>query len=339
MQDTAGKLAYVNERLGQMLGYAREEMLGTAPVEYVDDESLRGWQKRMLERQVGEPQPYELYLKAKDGRKIFAKISPRLIFDSEGRYGGSFAVVTDLTERMRAEQGLRESESELRLLSAQLLTAQEQERKRIASELHDGIGQSLSAVKFSVEDALRLLAEKSAQKSARSLESVIPKIQAAIEEVRRMSMDLRPSTLDDLGIIPTLAWFFRQFEAIYDDIRVVKKIDIQENDVPVPLKTTIFRIMQEAMNNVAKHGKAGMASVTLRRLGDTLEMLIQDDGQGFSVEEVSVRESQHRGFGLASMRERAEFSGGSYSISSAKGDGTRIRVAWPCCGVRQVSAA
>lgn len=332
VQDANGTLIYVNQRLGQMLGYRRREMEGKLCTDYVAEDCLDTWQEQAAQRQSGEQSSYEIALKAKNGRKVFAKISPKIFFQEDGSYGGSFAIVTDLTDRIEAELELRESESELRLLSAKLMTAQEQERKRIASELHDGIGQTLSAVKFTVEDALRMLSEDSTRNGVKRLERVVPMMQAAIEEVRRISMDLRPSTLDDLGILATLAWFFRQFEAIYGNIHVIKQISIQEGDVPVPLKTTIYRILQEAMNNVAMHGKASNAYVTLQCLDESIELSIRDDGQGFELEEVFVNTGSHRGFGLASMRERAESAGGRCSIISRIGNGTCVSASWPNFG-------
>lgn len=333
VQDANGVLIYVNQWLGQMLGYERCEMEGRHCTEYVAEDSLDTWREHAALRQRGEHASYEIALKAKGGRKVFAKISPKVLFQEDGSYGGSFAIVTDLTERIEAELELRESESALRLLSAQLMTAQEQERKRIASELHDGIGQTLSAVKFTVEDALRMWSECSMQNGIAQLERLVPMMQAAIEEVRRISMNLRPSTLDDLGILATLAWFFRQFESIYGDVHVIKRISIQESDVPVPLKTTIYRILQEAMNNVAIHGKASTVYVTLQSRNEMIELSIRDDGQGFELEEVFANTGSHRGFGLASMRERAESAGGRCSIISRIGNGTCVSASWPNCGL------
>lgn len=236
----------------------------------------------------------------------------------------------EIEERRQAEDALRKSESALRLLSAQLLTAEEKERKRISSELHDGIGQSMSAVKFCVENGIRMLADGEVVDGIRHLEGIVPKIQAAIEEVRRISMDLRPTTLDDLGIIATLAWFCREFQAVYRDIHLEKEIDLQEEDVSPSLKIVIYRITQEAMNNIAKHGRAEFVRISLKKMGGAIELVIEDSGIGFDPAEVLLEAQSPRGVGLASMRERAEFAGGTYSIQSGKGDGTIIRASWPC---------
>lgn len=237
---------------------------------------------------------------------------------------------SEVMERQRIEEELRHSENEMRLLSAQLLTAQEMERKRIASELHDGIGQSLSAMKFCLENAIGLRGVQADNQDINLLRSVIPKMQAAIDEVRRISMDLRPSTLDDLGIIPTIAWFSREFRSIYKYINLDTHIAIAESDVSVPLKTAIFRIMQEALNNVARHAGARDVHIRLRKVGSAIELLIRDNGAGFDVSSQSLRTRKEKGFGITGMRERAEFSGGTFSVTSNIAAGTVVRVAWPC---------
>ncbi len=237
----------------------------------------------------------------------------------------------EMEERKRAENVLRESEKKLRVLSAELLATEEKERKRIASELHDGIGQTLSAVKFNVENAVRMLGEKGVRE-VQPLNMVVKHIQGAIEEVRNISMNLRPTTLDDLGILPTIAWFMREYSSTYQHLGVEKNITVDEEDVPNELKTVIFRVMQEAMNNIAKHASASSVLVALTKQNDVMELTIHDNGKGFKPEEVRTKPGSHSGFGLAIMRERAEMSGGSFVIQSIKGGGTRIRAAWAYCG-------
>jgi signal transduction histidine kinase len=142
-------------------------------------------------------------------------------------------------------------------------------------------------------------------------------------------MDLRPSSLDDLGILATINWFCREFQKIYTDIRIEKKIDIEENEVSNPLKTVIFRVLQEAMNNIAKHSKADLVRLSLNKQDANMELTIEDNGQGFDFKDVLSADGSGRGFGLASMRERTELSGGSFALESKRGEGTIIRASWP----------
>lgn len=225
--------------------------------------------------------------------------------------------------RREGEEALRQSESRLRLLSSQLLTAQESERKQIARDLHDGVGQTLSALKFKIEDLVHQKGRSEGIPQDQSLENLVSMIRESIEEVRRIQMDLRPSVLDDLGIIATIGWFTREFEKVYSFVSIRKEIQIEEKEVPAPLKIVIYRILQEALNNIAKHSRANLAIVALRKKEDYIELTIEDNGAGFDLE------NYPKGFGLGSMRERVELSGGVFTVETAIGSGTAIRASWP----------
>jgi signal transduction histidine kinase len=235
----------------------------------------------------------------------------------------------EIEDRERAEEELRNSGKELRLLSSQLLTAQEDERRRISRELHDTIGQSLSAVKFTVENVLQEIAEEGSGKGVQTLKSAIRMVQGAVEEVRRIQKNLRPPTLDDLGLLATISWFCREFEGVYPDIRIEREIDLEEENVPDPLKIVIYRVMQEALNNVAKHSRTKAVRLALRKNDGRIEMQIQDSGVGFDPKEVFSRNESERGLGLFSMKERTELSEGRFSVKASKGTGTTIRASWP----------
>ncbi len=237
----------------------------------------------------------------------------------------------EIAERLKMEQALQESKKQLRILASQILSAQENERKRIALEVHDVLGSSLSAIKFKAEEALGHLPKDGTLNRAISkpLETLIPLIKDTIEEARRIQADLRPPLLDDLGILATLSWFCRRFETIYSGIEVEQAITIREEEVPDHLKIVLFRITQEAMNNIGKHAKADSVYLGLRKVDGAIELCIKDNGEGFDPESLSSREISKKGLGLSSMKERIEFSGGSFSIDSVKGKGTVIRAVWP----------
>ena len=232
-----------------------------------------------------------------------------------------------IDECARIESALKKSESDLRHLSMELLNAQEKERKMIAGDIHDSIGSSLSAIKFKVESALTEFADKSPETTT-ALKSVIPIVQGAVEEARRIQMNLRPSMLDDLGILATISWFCRQFESTYSKIRISQSVEIEEHVVPASLRTVIFRVMQEGLNNIAKHSMAKTASLSLRKTDQAIELVIQDNGQGFDLSKAQAPDSKTHGLGLESMRERTELSGGSFVIESVVGKGTIIRASW-----------
>jgi len=233
------------------------------------------------------------------------------------------------TQRKQTEEALHRSEAELRLLSSQLLTAQEKERKSLAQELHDSIGQTLAAINFGTENALKRLPKRVSREIRQPLNAIIAMAQNAIEEIRRIQVDLRPPVLDDLGILATINWFCREFQTIYSGIRIEKQITIQEDEVPDPLKIIIYRVLQEALNNVVRHSEADLVRLSLGKTRNRIEMAIEDNGLGFDLDNVLSVESPKRGLGLASMKERTELSGGSFSIESKKGAGTTVRASWP----------
>lgn len=224
------------------------------------------------------------------------------------------------TGRRKASEGMQ----------ARLLAIVEDERRRIALDLHDGLGQSLSLIKLSIENSARLLAEGATHAAGESLQDLIARVTEALVEVRRVSTELRPSILDDLGILPTLSWFFREFEAVCGGIVVEKTFNVSGRDVPVPLHITVYRILQEATHNIVKHAAADRVRVRLDCLDDALLLRIEDNGRGFDPDGIKLVEGQTRGLGLLSMKERAELSGGTYQLRSAPGQGTCITVSWPC---------
>ena len=233
----------------------------------------------------------------------------------------------EVNERRRMEDSLRESEAQLRLLSSRLLSTQEEERKRIARELHDSIGASLSAAKFSMENVTYQI-----QKGTVKLEPInysIRVIQLAVDEVRRIVMDLRPSILDNMGIIATLNWFCRQFQTIHSTIHIDMHMEIKEEKIPETLKIVIFRIIQEAFHNIAEYSRAEWVEVSIDKLHDRIQLSIEDHGIGFDLRSVYANRKSGKGFGLISMRERTELSGGIFVIESKIDKGTRIQASWP----------
>jgi PAS domain S-box-containing protein len=235
----------------------------------------------------------------------------------------------DITERKKSEEAVRESEQKLRLLSSQLLTLQEQERKRLASELHDSISQTLSAAKFGLESIIQQENHALQAGSTQTIAASVQMLGHAIEEVRKISTDLRPSIIDDLGIVAAIGWFCREFQVLYEPITIEQNLALQEEDVPARLKIVIFRVLQEAMNNSVRHSSAGRISVCLKKTAGTLVLEIRDNGSGFAAEKLREKNSRSGGLGLISMKERVEFAGGAFSLESGSGSGTAVIARWP----------
>jgi PAS domain S-box-containing protein len=323
------RIAFANERFAEMHGYSRQELLHMDALLLVHPDERALVKRIRNQRLQGKPMPaeYEIRGLRKDGEVIWVIRRNTLI-----SYQGKPAIlgnVADITERKKMEEALVRSENELRFLSARLLSAEERERKRIARELHDGIGQALTAIKFSVENMVRTLSERQIDFDRTSIQATVPLIRQTIDEVRRIIMDLRPSTLDDLGILATISWFTRELGEIYSGLNIEKKIAIAEEEIPLPLKTVLFRIMQEALNNAAKHSQAQQVILCLEKLDRKIVLLIEDNGKGFDAEKTQSLKQGTQGLGLASMRERVLLSGGVFSLKTTPGKGTSICAIWP----------
>lgn len=218
---------------------------------------------------------------------------------------------------------------ERRNMSAQILMIQESERQRIAKDLHDGLGQSLTLIRLGLEECASLLDGNASSFARESLERQRQKVQAAFSELRQIAMDLRPSMIDDLGIIATMSWFFRDFGNTCKQLNIDKNIMVAESRIPAHIKITIYRILQESFSNIVKHAGASLIKVSLIEQRNVLSLSIIDNGKGFKTAGNDKHFSLSSGFGLISMNERAKMSGGSCLIDSGVGKGTQITVSWP----------
>lgn len=233
-----------------------------------------------------------------------------------------------IVARQEAEAKLRRSRARLHHLSAKLIMAQEEERKQLALELHDGIGQSLTAAKYCVDNVQQVLGQGRSAKEA--LKAAANVLKTSIKDVRRMQAALRPKMLDDLGVLATLNWFCREFQTIYGSINLEWKLNANEDDIPAMLKPVIYRICQEALNNAAKHSEAATVRLLLQHEAGEISLIVEDNGKGFDLRMVMDNGDWRRvlGLGLESMRERAELMGGSFSIDTTPGMGTIVRARW-----------
>lgn len=264
--------------------------------------------------------------------------------------GSAFLVGTgvDITDRKRAEEALRQSRDELeervqertselqesqrhlQYLSSQLLVSQEEERRRIAQEVHDDLTQSLTAIKHRLEHLLQEAEAEIRPACARLFKVIIPILEQSVDSTRRIQNSLRPPVLDDLGILPAIGWYVREFGKQYPHIQLSSRIEVNEDDIPATLKTVIYRNLQEAMDNVLQHSGANRLGLSLVKSPHLVELHIRDNGLGFDVDKVLAMEQSKPGLGISSMRERTRISGGSFAVESAKGTGTTIRASWPC---------
>jgi signal transduction histidine kinase len=216
----------------------------------------------------------------------------------------------------------------LRTLPSKLIEAHEDERKKIGGILHDSIGQTLVGLKYRIEAMRPLFSNLDHSSEAlRMLEDFVSTLQLSIEEVRNIYMDLKPIVLYELGIIAALKWYCREFVKIHPNLHVELAVPCRENDIPEALRIVIFRITQEALNNVAEHSNAERVDVILDKNVHRIRLTVSDNGVGFNPD-AFLANPYGRGLGLKRIRERAEIASGIVKVESRVGEGTRIDVSW-----------
>jgi PAS domain S-box-containing protein len=232
--------------------------------------------------------------------------------------------VMDVTEIKQAEEKLQHSFEQLRALAARLQSAREEERTRVAREIHDELGQALTAIKLDVASLVHdLLPDQTREKKAASILELVDR---TIQFVRRLSTELRPGMLDDLGLVAALEWAAEEFEA---RTGTKCRLDQRQTDIVMDREqsTTIFRIFQETLTNVARHANAAQVDVRLRKHNGYIVLEVRDDGRGIAQERLTAG-----GLGILGMRERAILLGGELTIEGVPGKGTQVRVRIPEAG-------
>lgn len=323
---------FVNENLCTMLGREKDDIIGRPLTHFLDDANKKIYEEQILKRKAGASGPYEIVLTKKDGRKVHTIVSPKPIFDDNGGYNGSFAVFTDITERKRAEEEIRRLNEELeqkviertmrlQVLSKRLLAVQEAERRYIARELHDEIGQSLTGIKLVLEGLMHLPADNIGE----GIQKVQKIVSDLMTNVRNISLDLRPSMLDDLGLLPALLWHFKRYTS-QADIQVEFKQSGLDMRFRPEVETVIYRVIQEALTNAARY--AGVKNVSVVIVADEKKIIfyIEDKGKGFEPETVGTNRETA---GIEGMRERLSLLGGRLTIESSPGAGTRLTAEIP----------
>ena len=232
------------------------------------------------------------------------------------------------SEREQLIEQIKTANLQLQELSSRLLEVQERERINIATELHDRIASSLTAVILCLRRA-RPVIESCDPLYRNIITSSIAMLKNAIDETRQLMNALRPPMLDEFGLIASIQWFTEQYQGLYPHLTTDKKITIEESLIPAHLKIIMFRIIQEAFTNIAKHSRAEVASIYLKQKENAIHLMIADDGAGFDQDAVSSNRELSRGFGILSMKERAKLSGGKLKIESARKKGTVISASWP----------
>ncbi len=342
-----GEITEANDKFLEMVGFDREDLTvgriewsGLTPPEYrpLDENSVAELKTTGMNKT-----PFEKEYIRKDGSRLPILIAGAML--DEVRFNG-VAFVLDITERKRAEgvleqrtlelehltetleERVKERTAELADLSSRLVSAQEDERRRVSYDLHDNAWQALVAIRLEMED---LFSDREGMDRA-ALQKRSKKIMAdlleAVGKIRSMQGDLWPYVLDDIGILATVDWYCREFEKSHPGLTIKRQESLAEHEIPSSAKLVIYRILQETLSNVAKHSQARRVTLRLQKNDHRMEFTVEDNGLGFDPEEVMVKRSPWGGLGLLNLKARTELSGGLLEVESVTGQGTMVRAFW-----------
>lgn len=319
----------VNEAFATITGFSREELLGHSSLDFnfwLDPEDRR----RIVDALVrdGRVRNWEVGFRRKDGSLGYSMRSlEHLKLDGEECI---LTALNDITERRRIDEELAASRERLKALSRQLIEAQESERRHLARELHDEIGQALTAIKLN----LNCLNQPALPPASASLvHDAVDIVDQTLQQVRGLALDLRPSMLDDIGLVATLRWYFdRQSQRVGFTPHFVADPSIDGTSPEV--NTACFRVAQESLTNIARYAQASCVCLELYQRDGELELVVQDDGLGFDVAAARDRATRGGSIGLLGMQERVQLVGGRFEIESVLEQGTTIRAWFPLTGDR-----
>ena len=319
VHDLSGRYTSVNRAAEKLSGFSREQILGKHFSNFVSPRDLKHVRTNFCRKLDEENETiYEVNMVSRDGRRIPVEVSSRLVYE-KGVAVGVQGSARDITDRKRAQEAQR-------LYSRRLIQAQETERAKIARELHDEIGQVLTAVRINLQSIKNSC---SIDGSVPPLDDSIGVVDEALGRVRELSIELRPSLLDDLGLHAALRWYVDRYAQRTGIIAEVLNGFEGDSRLPRELETACFRIAQEALTNVARHARAASVSVQLQRSRERILLTIVDDGVGFIIDQLRRSETPASALGLRGMEERALAVGGYLEIDSGVQRGTRIRATFP----------
>lgn len=318
-----GVLLKANDQYFKMFGYEPHELLGkrVLPLTVVP-ESLNFQTRRTTPDGVTT---YEIKGQRKDGSTFLMEVRGKLM-EYQGRQVRGVAVM-DISERKKIEEALRESEHMLRFLSTRLLEAGDKERSRISKELHDQLGHDLALLKSRVHSIGKQLEERQ-ENLQNECENMIGAIELIIENVRRISRDLMPSILEDLGLFASLQWLMENFSKQHG-IHITLDMEDIDHLFSREIQVNIYRVFQESFTNISKHADAKEVFIEVKKEGDSISFVVKDDGKGFELNKIINRKFNEKGVGLMAMKERMHMMGGTFEVNSLPGKGTTIKFVVP----------
>jgi PAS domain S-box-containing protein len=324
------RMTLANEAYARQYHVPLASLIGKTPAEFFAHDLERGkagW-RAMFDAGHSHVETDERRV---DGTPVRIEGHYLCAYDDRGRITGHMGIQRDITDRHRSAEEIAQSREELRALAARLETVREEERTRIARELHDELGQALTGLKLDLAWMERRLGRQAPAEVVERCASLLGRLDEVMVSVRRIITELRPSVLDQLGLPDAIEWQAHDFAA-----RTGLALDLQiDCDCPAPpdaVASAVFRMLQEALTNVARHANASRVRVALRMEADALSLDVGDDGRGITHDELRGSHS----LGLLGLRERALTLGGTVTISGDPATGTNVALKLPLGPMRRV---
>ncbi len=324
MVSKEGRFVTMNQAYLDLFGYSREELVGKEVLRvYLDPADRTSFQKE-IERK-GFVRDYEGRFRRKNGSVIDCVSNTAVWRSNTGEVLGYWGIIRDVTERKRNEKRIQRYQAKLRALASKLSLAEEKERRRIAADLHDSIGQSLA---LSYTKLIELRKTLSSQRKVNALDDVTGMIERAIRDVQTLIFEISPPILYDLGLASAVEWLLEQFHTRHGfSFRFERDGDCESLDVDV--RVLLFHAVRELLINVAKHAHAGEVHIELKRVASRIQITVTDDGVGFEWKKNASTSWRNGGFGLFNIGDRLDSMGGSLKIVSCIGGGTKAILTVP----------
>ena len=321
-----GKIIFVNPYLAKLQGYTVSEILNTPFTDYIFPDEIEKVREIYQQRMAGKPAPvvYESALKSKDSLRVEVEFNVAVI-NYEGE-PANLVIVRDIRERKRAEQALKKYQGRLQSLASELTLTEEKERRRIATDLHDQIGQILASTRFQLAAMQKTIVDPSLSEK---LGKVSGNLRQAVDDTRHIISDLSSPLLDELGFEAAISEWLEENVQNRFDIKTslscnTKQIDLQEN-----VGIMLYRSVRELLTNVIKHARATKVDVIIDAQDETLKLTVRDDGIGFNYDPKKYRVKGAKTLGLFSIRERMSDLGGEMIVNSSKSKGTEVTLIAP----------
>ncbi|MCW3120375.1 MAG: domain S-box protein [Chitinophagaceae bacterium] len=317
------KTIFVNKKMCEIVNYSPGEMIGKKSFDFMEEEDKKTAVEAMKMQRKGINEIVELRFRTGGGKHIWASLSASVFLDKHGNYQGGLAMVTDVTRRKQIAEELQQSYKDIRELASHLQNIREEERIQIARDIHDELGQQLTGLKMDVSwlNSKLPVKEKGIEEKINGMTELLDE---AVRSVRRISANLRPSILDDLGLEAALEWQSQEVQKRFG-IQIKFKSEFPEIELPVGIATGLFRVYQEALTNAVRHANAHTINSKLLLSGSKIILEIYDDGKGMDLNAGPTKKS----FGLLGIKERVFVMNGKYEIKSEPGKGTFLSVAVP----------